>query len=119
MHAQISDDCAAVLHLTDADPNQRRQLDVFGSGGHITATDTGYALCDAAGAQLDASTSPNLVTLQSQVVAQWQSLLVDTATPSDLPSHEARVLACCQTTLLACRTAAPERPDLLLKLAVI
>jgi len=117
--ARFLDGRLAVMHVTDADAPVSRRLDLFGKGGHVTVDDNRYELYDPSGAELDRGELPQPTDLLQQICDQWQALLRrdPAALTQDAPHREARVLACCQTTLLSCRTGAAERPELLLKMA--
>jgi hypothetical protein len=117
-HARLPRRASAVIQVSDQAGRHERTLHAVGERGIVRIGDLRYELTDPSGRTIDQGGQPNASgTFADLVVDQWRRTLDRMDAVEDVdPKLAAQALACCQASLLSCRTGQAESPGKLLAL---
>lgn len=113
-HLRYDRHAVAVVHVSDRASVWRRSLTAVGDEGTLIIGDHTYRLIGTGDAAIDEALDLRPADPAELIAAQCR-WLVDHRSPLE-PVDRQRVIACCETALLSCRTGQCESPQTLLRL---
>jgi len=113
-HLRFGQDTSAVMHVSDRSGFWARRLVAMGTGGQLVLEDNRYRLFDGDGAELDASEPAEPAdTPAALIAAQWRRMIDSRHAPLTNPR---RIVACCETAILSCKTGNAESTETLIRI---
>ncbi len=109
---------SAALHASDRSAQWLRRLQAHGQRGELILDDLSYQFFDTDSKPLDNVTLATAPPDPADLIAEQWRRAIDQPTPPPAPgspSDPRTILACCQATLLSCRTAQLESPETFLR----